>query len=73
MLHRYLPMTEQDQQQMLAAIGVSSVDDLFSDIPQRVRFQGEYNIKKAASEPQLLKELNSMAAKNAHLKDYASF
>ena len=46
MLHRYLPMTEQDQQQMLAAIGVSSVDDLFSDIPQRVRFQGEYNIKK---------------------------
>ncbi|BFJ02011.1 aminomethyl-transferring glycine dehydrogenase subunit GcvPA [Priestia sp. Y58] len=73
MLHRYLPMTEQDQQQMLAAIGVSSVEDLFSDIPQRVRFQGEYNIKKAASEPQLLKELNSMAAKNAHLKDYASF
>ncbi|MDN3364588.1 aminomethyl-transferring glycine dehydrogenase subunit GcvPA [Priestia megaterium] len=73
MLHRYLPMTEQDQQQMLAAIGVSSVDDLFSDIPQRVRFQGEYNIKKAASEPQLLKELNNMAAKNAHLKDYASF
>ncbi|MED4282616.1 aminomethyl-transferring glycine dehydrogenase subunit GcvPA [Priestia megaterium] len=73
MLHRYLPMTEQDQQQMLAAIGVSSVDDLFSDIPQRVRFQGEYNIKKAASEPQLLKELNSVAAKNAHLKDYASF
>ncbi|MBU8850754.1 aminomethyl-transferring glycine dehydrogenase [Priestia megaterium] len=73
MLHRYLPMTEQDQQQMLAAIGVSSVDDLFSDIPQRVRFQGEYNIKKAASEPQLLKELNNMAAKNAHLKDCASF
>ncbi|MDG0057455.1 aminomethyl-transferring glycine dehydrogenase subunit GcvPA [Priestia sp. P5] len=73
MLHRYLPMTEQDQQQMLAAIGVSSVDDLFSDIPQRVRFQGEYSIKKAASEHQLLKELNSMAAKNAHLKDYASF
>lgn len=73
MLHRYLPMTEQDQQQMLAAIGVSSVGDLFSDIPQRVRFQGEYNIKKAASEPQLLKELNNMAAKNVHLKDYASF
>ncbi|NLR45568.1 aminomethyl-transferring glycine dehydrogenase subunit GcvPA [Priestia megaterium] len=73
MLHRYLPMTEQDQQQMLAAIGVSSVDDLFSDIPQRVRFQGEYNIKKAASEPQLLKELNNMAAKNAHLKEYSSF
>lgn len=33
MLHRYLPMTEQDQRQMLATIGVSSVDDLFSDIP----------------------------------------
>ena len=57
MIHRYLPMTEQDQQEMLEAIGVSSVDDLFSDIPQRVRFQGEYNIKKAESEPQLIKRI----------------
>ena len=50
MNHRYLPMTEQDKQEMLQIIGVPSVDELFQDIPESVRFKGEYNIKKAKSE-----------------------
>ncbi|AQX53770.1 aminomethyl-transferring glycine dehydrogenase subunit GcvPA [Priestia flexa] len=73
MVHRYLPMTSEDQQQMLKAIGVSSVDELFSDIPESVRFQGEYNIKKAASESELVKELTNLATKNKNVKEYASF
>ena len=35
MKHRYLPMTEQDKQEMLDVIGVSSVDELFGDIPEK--------------------------------------
>jgi glycine dehydrogenase subunit 1 len=73
MKHRYLPMTEQDKQEMLKAIGVSSIDELFEDIPEKVRFKGEYNIKKAKSEPELMKELSKMAAKNADLKTNVSF
>ncbi|MDX1770269.1 MAG: aminomethyl-transferring glycine dehydrogenase subunit GcvPA, partial [Planococcaceae bacterium] len=73
MKHRYLPMTEQDQKDMLDTIGVSSIDELFSDIPEKVRFKGEYNIKPAKSESSLLKELSQMAAKNADNKTYASF
>lgn len=73
MKHRFLPMTEQDQQEMLAAIGVEQVDELFSDIPESVRFQGEYNIKPAKSESALLKELTQLADQNANLKQYASF
>lgn len=73
MLHRYLPMTEEDKQQMLKTIGVKSIDELFSDIPESVRFQGEYRIKKAKSEPELMKELMELAAKNADLKRYTSF
>ncbi|AZV44361.1 aminomethyl-transferring glycine dehydrogenase subunit GcvPA [Peribacillus asahii] len=73
MKHRYLPMTEQDQKEMLSAIGVSKVDELFSDIPESVRFQGEYNIKQAKSEPALLKELTKLAGRNADLKSYSSF
>jgi len=71
--HRYLPMTEQDQQAMLDTIGVSSIDELFSDIPEKVRFQGDYQIKPAKSETALLKELSKMAAKNADTRNYASF
>jgi glycine dehydrogenase subunit 1 len=71
--HRYLPMTEEDKKDMLQAIGVDSVDELFEDIPESVRFKGEYNIKPAKSEPALLKELSKLAAKNADSKQYTSF
>src|SRR3954453_9023745 len=73
MKHRYLPMTETDKQAMLETIGVTSVDELFSDIPEQVRFKGEYNIKKAKSESALLKELSQLAAKNADLRSNTSF
>jgi glycine dehydrogenase subunit 1 len=73
MKHRYLPMTEEDKKVMLETIGVNSIDELFSDIPERVRFQGEYNIKPAKSETALMKELMLMSEKNANLKKYSSF
>ena len=65
MKHRFIPMTETDREEMLKAIGISSVDELFADIPEKVRFQGEYKIKKAKSESSLTKELKQIAAKNA--------
>lgn len=73
MKHRYLPMTEQDQKEMLSSIGVEKVDELFSDIPESVRFKGEYKIKPAKSESALMKELSNLASKNADLTRYTSF
>ena len=73
MKHRYLPMTEEDKKAMLETIGVNSVDELFSDIPEKVRFKGEYNIKAAKSETALMKELFNMASRNADLKRNVSF
>jgi glycine dehydrogenase subunit 1 len=71
--HRYLPMTEEDKKAMLERIGVSSIDELFNDIPEKVRFKGEYKIKPAKSESSLMKELARMAEKNADLKKNVSF
>lgn len=73
MKHRYLPMTENDKQAMLEAIGVSSIDELFQDIPERVRFKGEYKIKPAKDEASLMKELAVLASKNADLRANTSF
>ncbi len=73
MKHRYLPMTEQDQKEMLETIGISSIDELFSDIPEKVRFKGLYNIKEAKSESALAKELTALAAKNADTVNNVSF
>jgi glycine dehydrogenase subunit 1 len=73
MNHRYLPMTEEDKKSMLETIGVSSIDELFSDIPEKVKFKGDYNIKAAKSESALMKELSIMADKNADLRRNTSF
>lgn len=48
--HRYLPMTEQDQTEMLRVVGVSSIDDLFSDIPEAIRYQGELPLSSRLDE-----------------------
>lgn len=73
MNHRYLPMTEQDKKEMLATIGVESISELFSDIPESVRFKGLYNIKAAKSESALLKELKQLASKNKDTEAHVSF
>ncbi|MCM3710907.1 aminomethyl-transferring glycine dehydrogenase subunit GcvPA [Sporosarcina luteola] len=73
MKHRYIPMTETDREEMLSAIGIATVDELFEDIPEKVRFKGELNIKPAKAESALTKELAQLAAKNADARTYASF
>ncbi len=37
---RYLPLTPADRQQMLAAIGAQSIDDLFVDVPAAAQLDG---------------------------------
>ncbi|MBU5466380.1 aminomethyl-transferring glycine dehydrogenase subunit GcvPA [Virgibacillus sp. MSJ-26] len=70
---RYLPMTDADKREMLEEIGVESTDELFSEIPEKVRFKGELNLKNPVNEVELKKELTHMSNKNANLKEYSSF
>ncbi|MGS2798453.1 aminomethyl-transferring glycine dehydrogenase subunit GcvPA [Bacillus velezensis] len=73
MKHRYLPATEQDKKEMLKAIGAETIDELFADIPENVRFQKDYQFKQAKSETELTRELTKLAAKNKDAVTYASF
>ncbi|MGS3828580.1 hypothetical protein ACEUXC_04870, partial [Staphylococcus pseudintermedius] len=36
MSHRYIPLTEKDEQEMLETIGVKSIQELYSDVPEDV-------------------------------------
>lgn len=71
--NRYLPMTEEDKQEMLATIGVTSTEALFSDIPEEIRFNRAYDLKPAPSEYELKKELTERAAENVNTNAYCSF
>ncbi|WP_017797017.1 aminomethyl-transferring glycine dehydrogenase subunit GcvPA [Oceanobacillus kimchii] len=70
---RYLPMTNLDKREMLDAIGIQSTEELFSDIPEHVRFKGEMNLKAPISEYELTKELTELASRSIHTKEYTSF
>ncbi len=70
---RYLPMTEQDKKEMLDVIGVQSVDDLFSDVPEKVRFKGDLNVERSLSETELLRLMSELANKNVNMRETPSF
>ena len=70
---RYLSLTHSDQDAMLAAIGVSSIDELFQDIPEGVRFDRALDLEPALSEPELVAHLEELAGKNAHTGRELSF
>jgi len=60
----YLSLTDADREAMLAAIGVSSVAELFRDIPAGVRYDRELDVPPALSEAELQRHLEELAAKN---------
>ena len=68
----YSPNTDSDRRQMLDAIGVDSVDELFLDIPEASR-NPPLNLAPPKSEMELLRYTEELAAMNAVPGDYACF
>ena len=68
----YLPNTDADRSAMLREIGVSSIEKLFQDIPERLR-HAHFNLPPPLSELELKKELRQMADLNENLDNYACF
>jgi glycine dehydrogenase subunit 1 len=69
----YLSLTERDREEMLAAIGVSSVEELFRDIPAAVRFDRELALDPPLGEQELTRHLEELAARNADTSRELSF
>jgi glycine dehydrogenase subunit 1 len=69
----FLSLTDADREEMLAAIGVDSIEALFRDIPEGLRFQGELDLPPALSEPELVAHLEELAGRNAHTGQELSF
>ncbi len=60
----YVPHTDEEIKQMLEAIGVSSIDELFKDIPQSLRTKS-FNIPSGKSEFEVTQKLRHLSTKNA--------
>ena len=64
----YLPQTEADVKAMLARIGVSKLEDLYSDVPSQFLHKGAYALPEALSEQEIRDYFASLEAMNARLK-----
>lgn len=61
---RYHPLTDDDRALMLSRIGVGSVDDLFSDVPERYRLKELLPLPASQPEMAVERSLGRLAAKN---------
>jgi glycine dehydrogenase subunit 1 len=68
----FIPATDRDRAAMLGRVGASSVEELFSDLPAAARFP-ELDLPPPASELEILREIEAMAARNAAASGSAWF
>ncbi len=61
---RYLPLTEDDRRQMLAAIGVGSIEELFRDVPADALLAGPVDLPLHADEMTVERAFRAFAAEN---------
>lgn len=65
----YTPHTEAQRQEMLRAIGVDKVSDLFADVPAAARFPA-LKLPEPLSEIEILEELHELASWNASMEEF---
>ncbi len=70
-MHPYIPITETDKVEMLASIGVGSVEELFSDIPKDVRLDKKLELPDRMPEMELKNYFKQLSLKNG--ADYVCF
>src|SRR4051794_2660675 len=72
-MSRYTSATEADRHEMLEAIGVDSIDDLFADVPKGVRFDRSLDLPPGKPEQEVYAYLRDLAAANTSAEDELTF
>ncbi len=72
-MSRYTSATDADRKEMLATIGVESIDELFADIPAALKLDESLALGPGLSEQEVFEELRALAARNVCTDDEISF
>ncbi len=70
---RYTSVTDTDLSEMLAEIGVDSVDKLFADIPESLRLRRPLSLGPGLSELEVFEELRALGTRSTSAEDEVSF
>lgn len=72
-MHRFISNTTQDQREMLDVIGLQSLNDLFSNLPEDIRLTRPLAIGNAQSETEVNRALKALTKQNADVENYTCF
>lgn len=72
-MYPYIPNTKDDEREMLQALGIDSVDYLFSDIPEKVKLNRELNLKPSMSELEVSKYMINLSKENKSITELTCF
>ncbi len=70
-MYKYFPHTEEEIAEMLRKIGVKSLDDLYADIPESMRFKGDYELPDSMSELEIRRVFDVLGNMNDQLVCFA--
>lgn len=73
MAYKYFPQTEEDLKAMMDKAGVKSLDELYVQIPESIRFKGDYNIPLEMSEIEVRQLFERLGSQNKQLTCYAGY
>ena len=68
----FIPHTDQDREEMLAAIGMQRLEEMFKDVPEAHRFP-DLKLPPALTEMEAMAEMESLSLSNETVKDLVSF
>ena len=72
-MYKYFPHTEDDLKVMMERVGVKNFDELYAQIPESIRFKGDYQIASALSEEGVRNVFNTLGSQNKQLTCFAGY
>ena len=68
---KFFPQTKEEIEQMLKQAGMNSLNDLYADVPEQIRFRGEYDLPEPMSETEIRSLFEKLGEKNRRLTVFA--
>ena len=72
-MFKFFPHTEEDLQAMMEKAGVERLDDLYAQIPETIRFRGDYQLPSGMSELEVRDLFEKLGSQNKQLTCFAGF
>lgn len=72
-MYKYFPHTDDDLKVMMEKVGVKNFDELYAQIPESIRFRGDYQISSEEAEAGVRRVFDLLGSQNKQLTCFAGY